>query len=54
MDRIVLNIYLRMGRTQDWVRVRWRALTASDDSLENALLDAHGRSVPFSSVSAQV
>jgi hypothetical protein len=41
VDRIVLHVYLRMGHTQDWVRVRWRALTASDDSLENALLDVH-------------
>jgi hypothetical protein len=38
VEWIVLHVYLRIGHTQDWVRVRWRALTASDDSLENALL----------------
>src|SRR6516225_4712791 len=37
-DRIVLNAYFRMGHTAGGFRVWWRALTGSDDTLDNAHL----------------
>jgi hypothetical protein len=37
-DRIVLNAYFRMGHTAGGFRVWWRALTGSDDTLENTHL----------------
>jgi ABC-type multidrug transport system fused ATPase/permease subunit len=36
VDRIVLNAYFRMGHDPGGFRVRWRALTGSDETLENA------------------
>ena len=36
IDRIVLNAYFRMGHDPGGFRVRWRALTGSDETLENA------------------
>jgi len=36
VDRIVLNAYFRMGHNPGGFRVWWRALTGSDDKLENA------------------
>ena len=36
VDRIVLNAYFRMGHYPGGFRVRWRALTGSDETLENA------------------
>src|SRR3981189_1607772 len=38
VDRIVLNAYFRMGHSPGGVRVWWRALTGSDETLENAYL----------------
>jgi len=38
VDRIVLNAYFRMGHDPDGFRLWWRALTGSDDQLENAYL----------------
>jgi len=38
VDRIVLNAYFRMGHNPGGFRVWWRALTGSDDKLENAYL----------------
>jgi hypothetical protein len=38
VDRIVLNAYFRMGHDPGGFRVWWRALTGSDDTLENAYL----------------
>jgi hypothetical protein len=35
-DRIVLNAYFRMGHDAGGFRVWWRALTGSDETLENA------------------
>ena len=37
-DRIVLNAYFRMGHTAGGFRVWWRALTGSDDTLDNTHL----------------
>src|SRR5689334_7677525 len=36
VDRIVLNAYFRMGHDPGGFRVWWRALTGSDETLENA------------------
>jgi hypothetical protein len=38
VDRIVLNGYFRMGHDPGGFRVWWRALTGSDETLENAYL----------------
>ena len=38
MDRIVLNAYFGMGHSPGGFRVWWRALTGSDDTLDNAHL----------------
>jgi hypothetical protein len=38
VDRIVLNAYFRMGHDPGGFRLWWRALTGSDDTLENAHL----------------
>jgi hypothetical protein len=38
VDRIVLNAYFRMGHAPGGFRAWWRALTGSDDTLENAHL----------------
>ena len=38
VDRIVLNAYFRMGHDPGGFRVWWRALTDSDETLENAYL----------------
>src|SRR3974377_2104238 len=38
VDRIVLNAYFRMGHSPGGFRVWWRALTGSDETLENAYL----------------
>jgi hypothetical protein len=38
VDRIVLNAYFRMGHDAGGFRVWWRALTGSDQTLENAYL----------------
>src|SRR6202011_5779392 len=38
VDRIVLNAYFRMGHDPSGVRVWWRVLTGSDETLENAYL----------------
>jgi len=37
-DRIVLNAYFRMGHTAGGFRVWWRALTGSEETLENTHL----------------
>jgi len=38
VDRIILNAYFRMGHDARGFRVWWRALTGSDDTLDNAHL----------------
>src|SRR6266446_2519868 len=38
VDRIVMNAYFRMGHDPGGFRVWWRALTGSDETLENAYL----------------
>ena len=38
VDRIVLNGYFRMGHSAGGFRVWWRALTGSDETLDNAYL----------------
>src|SRR5258708_12200430 len=38
VDRIVLNAYFRMGHAPGGFRVWWRALTGSDETLDNAHL----------------
>jgi hypothetical protein len=38
VDRIVLNAYFRMGHSPGGFRAWWRALTGSDETLENAHL----------------
>ncbi len=38
VDRIVLNAYFGMGHSPGGFRVWWRALTGSDDTLDNAHL----------------
>ena len=38
VDRIVLNAYFRMGHDAGGFRLWWRALTGSDDTLENTHL----------------
>ena len=38
VDRIVLNAYFRMGHDPGGFRVWWRALTGSDQTLENTYL----------------
>jgi hypothetical protein len=38
VDRIVLNAYFRMGRNGGGFRIWWRALTGSEDTLDNAHL----------------
>jgi len=38
VDRIVLNAYFRMGHDPGGFRLWWRALTGSDDTLQNAYL----------------
>src|ERR1700760_44568 len=38
VDRIVLNAYFRLGHDPGGFRVWWRALTGSDETLENAYL----------------
>ena len=38
VDRIVLNAYFRMGHDAGGFRLWWRALTGSDETLENAHL----------------
>src|ERR1700757_3077678 len=45
VDRIVLNAYFRMGHDPGGFRVWWRALTGSDETLENAYLMRLGRPV---------
>jgi hypothetical protein len=45
VDRIVLNAYFRMGHDPGGFRVWWRALTGSDETLENAYLMRAGRPV---------
>jgi hypothetical protein len=37
-DRIVLNSYFRIGHTAGGFRVWWRALTGSEETLDNAHL----------------
>jgi hypothetical protein len=43
VDRIVLNACFRMGHSPGGFRVWWRALTGSDETLENAYLMRLGR-----------
>jgi phage terminase small subunit len=47
VDRVVLNAYFRMGHNPGGFRLWWRALTGSDETLENTYLmrmpDADGR-----------
>jgi len=38
VDRIVLNAYFRMGHDAGGFRVWWRALTGSDETLDNTHL----------------
>src|SRR5438874_4463965 len=38
VDRMVLNAYFRMGQDPGGFRLWWRALTGSDDTLENTYL----------------
>ena len=38
VDRIVLNAYFRMGHDPGGFRLWWRALTGSDETLENVYL----------------
>jgi len=38
VDRIVLNGYFRMGHSPGGFRVWWRALTGSEDTLDNTHL----------------
>jgi hypothetical protein len=38
VDRIVLNAYFRTGHNPGGFRVWWRALTGSDETLENTYL----------------
>jgi hypothetical protein len=38
VDRIVLNAYFRLGHDPGGFRSWWRALTGSDDQLENVYL----------------
>ena len=38
VDRIVLNAYFRMGHDPGGFRLWWRALTGSDETLENTYL----------------
>src|ERR1700756_1314400 len=38
VDRIVLNAYFRMGHNPGGFRLWWRALTGSDETLENTYL----------------
>src|SRR5215471_10775778 len=38
VDRIVLNAYFRTGHDPGGFRLWWRALTGSDETLENAYL----------------
>ena len=38
VDRIVLNAYFRMGHSPGGFHVWWRALTGSDDTLDNTHL----------------
>src|SRR4051794_21734989 len=38
VDRIVLNAYFRMGHSPGGFRVWWRALTGSDETLQNSHL----------------
>ena len=38
VDRIVLNAYYPLGHNPGGFRVWWRALTGSDETLENAYL----------------
>jgi len=38
LDRIVVNAYSRMGHDAGGFRVRWRKLTGSEDTLDNAHL----------------
>jgi hypothetical protein len=38
VDRIVLNAYFRMGYDAGGFRLWWRALTGSDETLENTHL----------------
>ena len=47
VDRIVLNAYFRMGHDPGGFRLWWRALTGSDETLENAhLMRMAGRFQP--------
>jgi len=41
-DRIVLNAYFRMGHTAGGFRVWWGTLTGSEETLDNAHLNACG------------
>ncbi len=44
VDRIVLNAYFRMGHDPGGFRVWWRALTGSDETLDNThLMRSAGR-----------
>jgi hypothetical protein len=38
VDRIILNAYFRMGHSPGGFHVWWRALTGSDDTLDNTHL----------------
>lgn len=38
VDRIVLNAYFRMGHEPGGFRIWWRALTGSDETLDNTHL----------------
>ena len=38
VDRIVLNAYFRMGHDRGGFRLWWRALTGSDETLDNTHL----------------
>ena len=38
VDRVVLNAYFRMGHSAGGFRARWKALTGSDDTLDNTHL----------------
>jgi hypothetical protein len=48
VDRIVLNAYFRMGHDPGGFRLWWRALTGSDDTLDNTHLGLIRRADRFS------
>jgi hypothetical protein len=49
VDRIVLNAYFRMGHDPGEFRIWWRALTGSDETLENTSATARNRARSASS-----